>query len=292
MATRNIVPNNDGEGGIGTPLKKWLNGYFNTITGSLQNTPAGNITSTTQQAVNNELDQRKYNNLIINSGFLVNNGNAGVPYVSGVALTAGQYGHEGWKAGASGCTYTFTQSGGAITGITITAGSLIHPIESLNIIGGSYVLSWTGTATARLNSGSYGSSPLTVAGITVGTQLNVEFGLGTLSKPKINEGLLASPYYTEDVSYVIKKCQRYCNIEQIGVIGSAYTASAYIGSYIPFKATMRAVPTITVVSVVENTNVSVMNYNFITTQGMRAHGTAATAGGCAFTAIYMIQARL
>lgn len=31
MATRNIVPRADGEGGIGTSLKKWLSGYFGTI---------------------------------------------------------------------------------------------------------------------------------------------------------------------------------------------------------------------------------------------------------------------
>lgn len=33
MATRNIVPRATGEGGIGTSLKKWLNGWFNNING-------------------------------------------------------------------------------------------------------------------------------------------------------------------------------------------------------------------------------------------------------------------
>jgi hypothetical protein len=31
MATRNIVPRANGEGGIGTPAKHWGNGYFNAL---------------------------------------------------------------------------------------------------------------------------------------------------------------------------------------------------------------------------------------------------------------------
>jgi hypothetical protein len=32
MATRNIVPQNNSEGGIGTTVKRWLNGFFDTLT--------------------------------------------------------------------------------------------------------------------------------------------------------------------------------------------------------------------------------------------------------------------
>lgn len=49
MATRNIVPRADGEGGIGTSLKKWLYGFFHnltvtgTITGNVTGTASGNL---------------------------------------------------------------------------------------------------------------------------------------------------------------------------------------------------------------------------------------------------------
>ena len=32
MATRNIVPRDNSEGGIGTTAKRWLNGFFDTLT--------------------------------------------------------------------------------------------------------------------------------------------------------------------------------------------------------------------------------------------------------------------
>ena len=48
-----------------------------------------------------------------------------------------------------GGNYTFTQLKSS-TQITIASGkSLIQPIEDVNVVGGSYVLSWTGTAQAR-----------------------------------------------------------------------------------------------------------------------------------------------
>ena len=81
-------------------------------------------------------------NVIINGDFRINQ----VGYVSGAALTAPAYGHDQWKPGASGGDYSFTQLKSS-TQITIAAGkSLIQPIEDVNVAGGSYVLSWTGTA--------------------------------------------------------------------------------------------------------------------------------------------------
>ena len=53
--------------------------------------------------------------------------------VSGtVTLAAGAYGHDRFKGGASGCTYTFATSGN-VTTLTISAGSLIQVIEGLNL---------------------------------------------------------------------------------------------------------------------------------------------------------------
>ena len=49
MATKNIVPRANGEGGIGTSVKRWLSGFFKNInvdTEAIVPTPANNDNST------------------------------------------------------------------------------------------------------------------------------------------------------------------------------------------------------------------------------------------------------
>src|SRR6056297_1384954 len=76
-------------------------------------------------------------NAIINGNFGVNQRG-----VSGtLSLSTGEYGHDRWKAGSSGCTYTFSTTEG-VTTIDISAGSLIQVIEDVNLVTDTYVLSW------------------------------------------------------------------------------------------------------------------------------------------------------
>jgi len=111
-------------------------------------------------------------NAIINGNFGINQRG-----VSGtVTLSAGAYGHDRFKAGASGCTYTFATSNN-VTTLTITAGSLMQVIEGINLQSGTYTLSWTGTAQGRVDSGSYAGSGLTGTAVG-GTNQTVEFGTG------------------------------------------------------------------------------------------------------------------
>lgn len=124
---------------------------------------------------------------IINGNFSVNQ-----RAVSGiVTLAAGKYGHDRWKAGTSGCTYTFSTAEN-VTTITITSGSLQQVIEGTNLITGTYTLSWTGTAQGKIGTGNYGTSSLT-GSATGGTNLTIEFGTGTLSKVQFNYGTIALP---------------------------------------------------------------------------------------------------
>src|SRR4029077_16818050 len=79
-------------------------------------------------------------NVVINGDFRINQGG----YVSAAVLAAGAYGHHQWKAGAGGGDYLFPPFI-SITTTTIAAGkSLIQPIEDVRVVGGSYVLTWTG----------------------------------------------------------------------------------------------------------------------------------------------------
>ena len=81
-------------------------------------------------------------NVLINGDFRIQQDGS---YISGAVLAADIYGGR-WKAGASGGDYSFTQLKSS-TQIIIAAGkSLIQPIEDVRVVGGSYVLTWTGTA--------------------------------------------------------------------------------------------------------------------------------------------------
>ena len=163
-------------------------------------------------------------NRLIDAGFIINQRG----YVSNTALSAGTYAHDRWKAGASGCTYTFTQgSAGVPIVITITAGSLQQVIEGCNIPdGGTFTLSWTGTAQGRVNGGTYGSSPLAVTGLTAGANCTVEFNTGTLSFPQLEVGSSSTGFEYRQYQQELALCQRY----YIKMTGSASNPCIGVGT--------------------------------------------------------------
>jgi hypothetical protein len=165
------------------------------------------IQTSTSRGVLGAKNASTLQNRLINSGFTLNQRG----YVSGTSLSSGSYGHDRWKGGASGGTYTFTQgSTGVPIVITITAGSIQQVIEGCNMPeGGTYVLSWTGTAQARFNGGSYGSSPLAVTGITAGANTTIEFNTGTLSYSQLEVGASATGFEYRQYTQEIILCQRY-----------------------------------------------------------------------------------
>jgi len=176
-------------------------------------------------------------NRVIDGGFILNQR----VYVSGTSLPSGTYGHDRWKGGASAGTYTFTQGAlGVNTTITITAGSIIQVIEGCNVAeGGTYVLSWTGTAQGRLNGGAFGSSgTVTVTGWVAGTNLNVEFNTGTCGSVQLEKGSTATSFDYRDYGRELIMCQRYLpawSATAIGdvlpVIASGVTSTVLAGSF-------------------------------------------------------------
>lgn len=240
---------------------------------NISNTPAGGIAATTVQAALNELDAEKAKSgansditslsaiTSINGGPIggsrnrLINGNFGINQlvVSGtVTLAAGAYGHDGWKAGASGCTYTFAASNN-VTTLTISAGSLIQVADGQNLQSGTHVLSWSGTAQGRIDGGIYGASGAVTATAVGGTNMTCEWGTGTLSLTQLEKGSLASRFDFRDDEQ--RRCQRYYRTSYNGV--AAGSASATGGEdvisqqanrpfkFVTFDEAMRATPAVT-----------------------------------------------
>jgi hypothetical protein len=167
-------------------------------------------------------------NIIVNPGFTVNQRS----YASAATLAATARGHDCWKAGSGGGNYSFTQLASNTT-ITIAANkTLIQVVEDKAVVGGTYVLSWTGTAQARyaINSatpaGSYASSPITITGQTAGTTMSIEFGngasTGTLGNVQLELGTQPTPIEVRPHALEVILCRRF-----LQVLGGA--AYAFMG---------------------------------------------------------------
>jgi len=226
-------------------------------------------------------------NAIINGNFQINQ-----RAVSGtVTLAAGAYGHDRFKAGASGCTYTFATSNN-VTTLTISAGSLIQVVEGLNLYTDTYTLSWTGTAQGKIGAGSYAGSGVT-GSVTGGTNLNIEFNTGTLSLVQLEAGSVASPFERRDYGRELIMCQRYFQLcspsmDTMQVITGTVNYSAQY----PFVCEMRAVPTL-VNTTLGSSNLNTVNAdNFPTSQArsFRYRLNTSTTAGLAVNAQSLVTA--
>lgn len=219
-----------------------------------------------------------FRNRLRNGNFTVN-----LRAVSGtVTLAAGAYGHDGWKAGASGCTYTFATSGNS-TVITISAGSLLQIVEAGLIEGGTYALSNQGTAQARIavngaaTSGAYASAttaaPLLSASATANQQVTVEFTTGTIDRALLEPGTLATAFERRPRAVELAINQLYYrNSYSDGVApGTAATngshqttaATPFILSCgsVRFGNRMRAIPAVTIYSPNSGATANMAEYN-------------------------------
>lgn len=188
-------------------------------------------------------------NLLTNAGFWFNDSG----YVSNAGLTSGQRGHDGFKAGASGCNYTFTQNGNLPIQINITGGTLITAVEDFNFADydGDVTVSWEGSAQARVKNGlttdlsseSYAASPITITKIA-DTGLSLEFNTGTVGKIVVNEGATAQAFPGYDINEERRRSQRYVQKHKIDRrIHSS--VSGYFDSFYAPIVPMRVDPAVT-----------------------------------------------
>ncbi|MBG0810594.1 DUF2793 domain-containing protein [Methylosinus sp. H3A] len=206
--------------------------------------------------------------------------------VSGtVTLAAGQYGHDGVKAGAAGASYTFSVSE-IDTTLSVTAGSLILPIEAVLIEGGAYALAHDGTAQARVwqgtgyaGLGAYApatrSAPLVVAGLTTGAQTNVEFSAGTILRPQFEPGGYATGFERRPPGVESAVCQRYYQ-PIIGWCGGWQVSSTQLSVAGAFAVPMRAAPTVMITT--SATIIVQFGWSFQTALAITAAGVNGSGG--------------
>ena len=208
-----------------------------------------------------------HRNRLINSSFLVNQ--RAIPNVANSA--AFQYTlMDRWRTGQNGTTGTWTTTKPAAT-VTITVGTMQQVIEGNFIEGGTYTLSWQGTATARVNSGAYSASPLVVTGIVAGANTTIEFNTGTVLKPQFEPGDVASQWEVRLNEAAI--CERYMVVGQF-TVGNGYATAGsnnYWTIYLP--TAMRAVPT---VSLFTTTNTNVQGVSAVQFSAREFYVSAAT----------------
>ena len=176
-------------------------------------------------------------NRIINGNFNVNQRG----YVSGTATSgANQYTLDRWRVVTSGQNLTFAPSGNGNV-VTAPAGGIEQVIEGANIEGGSYTISWTGTATCTINGAAATNGGSYV--LTAGSNQTVKFAGGTLSKVQLEPGTSASPFEHRPIHLELEACQRYYEF-------GSFTMDVYCSggstsqSRVGFAVAKRVAPTI------------------------------------------------
>lgn len=183
----------------------------------------------------------EFRNKIINPLFNINQ--RGV--TGTVVLTAGQYGHDRFKAGSSGCTYTFSTSGFGVTTINITSGELHQIVEGsvFSGAGGDHILTWTGTAEGRINTtGAWGASGR-VANLLGSANATLMWRNGTLSLPQLEKGY-ATSFSSRHIQQELALCRRYFQgLQSVRLRFDAYKTSQEMSIMERFEP-MRTTPSI------------------------------------------------
>jgi hypothetical protein len=213
---------------------KWI------VTAYQKNTSVTNPNFDALQVAGNNISASSgfsFKNRLINANPIINQRS----YVSGTATSgANQYTLDRWRVVTSGQNVSWTDSGLTRT-LTCPAGGLEQVIESLNIEGGTFVLNWTGTATATVN----GTAVLKNGTFTLpaNTNATVKFSSGTLSNPQLEAGSVATPFERRDYGSELIMCQRYYQQAQSGFAITGGTTQTEVTCTFPLKVEMRADPT-------------------------------------------------
>jgi hypothetical protein len=194
-----------------------------------------------------------FRNRIINGDFRINQR----AYTSASNLASGSYGFDRWKSNFTNTTLTFTSAPQGQTVTINSGGGLQQVVERANMSAGTYVLTWTGTATGRVyNSGgsapAYAASPVIVT-LDGTADVVVEFtasgGTRTLQNVQLEAGSVPSEFERRPIGTELALCQRYYfrmnNINSAAIMGDGLTYSTTAGYFnIKTPVTMRVTPSL------------------------------------------------
>lgn len=203
-----------------------------------------------------------FRNLIINGNFAVNQRG----YVSGAATTgANQYTLDRWRVVTSGQNITFSASANGRI-VTAPAGGMEQVIEGANIVGGTYNISWTGTATCTVDGVAKTSGASFT--LTAGTDATVRFTSGTVSLVQVEPGTATTAFEQRNYPAELLLCGRYFRPWEVGYSDATATSSTRYG-FTQFPE-MRTTPTVVNVAAIgTQANVSSIAFNDVTARGLR-----------------------
>lgn len=197
-------------------------------------------------------------NLLINASWQVNQ-----LQFAGGALAAGVYGHDCWKAGAGGCTYSVNATTGMVTH---TSGSLVQVIESPRIAGlivsgsvedpsGPVTFSVDGQSGVIAAGAGRRSVTITVPLASTGNvTVTISANGATYSKPQLEVGPVPTVFEYVPVSIAALQCKRYYHTSYsniapgssslLGACVAAATAGTQMMQGQQFPVPMRIAPAI------------------------------------------------
>lgn len=192
------------------------------------------VTVTTAQI--NSIAQFTGRNLIINGSGRINQRG----YVSGAATSgANQFTLDRWFVVTSGQNLAFTGDASARV-MTAPAGGVSQVIEGANIVGGTYVLNWTGTATATV--GGVARTKGETFTLTANTNVTVTFTSGTFSEVQLEAGSIVTPFERRSVGQELALCQRYYCVTFGNARFPATAGAQDVDTSVYWPVTMRAAP--------------------------------------------------
>lgn len=235
-----------------------------------------NLGLTATAAQLNSVQQFAGRNLIINGSGRINQRG----YVSGAATSgANQFTLDRWFVVTSGQNLAFTGDASRRV-MTAPAGGVRQVVEGANVVGGSYVLNWTGTATATVN--GVARTKGEVFTLPENTNVVVAFVGGTFTDVQIERGSLVTPFEWRSIGQELALCQRYffSTSAVIPLQGFGDSSGLNVNATLLFPVTMRGIPTATNTfsSGVNNTAQTIINVN---TTGFTIRLTSASAGNYA-----------
>lgn len=177
-----------------------------------------------------------FKNILINGDFRVNQRG----YVSGTNTGgANQYTLDRWRVVTSGQNLTYAASGNGLA-VTAPAGGLEQTIEGANIVGGTYVASWIGAGTFKVN----GVAATKGATFTLPSNTNAVIQIvGAVAKLQVELGSRATDFEERPYGVELAMCQRYYLLVPYTIEGYAAGANFRISNPLMFPTQMRVTPT-------------------------------------------------